>query len=255
MPPPSTASPRTRRTAASPPPAARLPPERIPTPQSPEESSILHGLAEDGQRFEVPPTRDTLSMLCRITELPTLVTWFFMLFSLRLALPDNCMGVPVLSYFGYSAYPSECVVAGITYSFVRDVRAGTCCAQRCSGGSCRSIPPSCTRLRDTPSRYNVVLGIILDKQSRTQFITNYVREVSRDPASMSHAILRWLLRGTVYPPTPHPAVIFVLYPPPTPRHLDNPLCRWAATQSTRNLRSSMLGCSTRSSSTSYCPTT
>ncbi len=50
--------------------------------------------------------------------------------------------------------------------------------------------------------YNVVLGIILDKQSRSQFITNFVRDVSRDSASSSHAFIRWLLRGTVRAPHP-----------------------------------------------------
>jgi hypothetical protein len=46
-------------------------------------------------------------MLCRISELPTLVTWAFMLLTLRLALPNEFMGWPVLSYFGCSAYSSE----------------------------------------------------------------------------------------------------------------------------------------------------
>jgi hypothetical protein len=46
-------------------------------------------------------------MLCRISELPTLVTWAFMLLTLRLALPEQFMGVPILRYFGCAAYPSE----------------------------------------------------------------------------------------------------------------------------------------------------
>ena len=47
------------------------------TPHKPNwvENEILHGFTEKGDTFIVPQTRDTVGMLKRINEIPTLVTW------------------------------------------------------------------------------------------------------------------------------------------------------------------------------------
>lgn len=39
------------------------------------ENEILQGFTENGDVFVVPQTRDTVGMLQRINELPTLITW------------------------------------------------------------------------------------------------------------------------------------------------------------------------------------
>jgi hypothetical protein len=116
----------------------------------------LNGLTEDGTAFSVPPTRDTLHMLMRLNELPTIITWICMLITLYLGLPDEYCGVPVLTRFRAKAFPPHYLLYVSVF----------------------------WRLM-----YNVFLGYILDRQSRTKFITKFVQRTKDRKGSLMYKLL------------------------------------------------------------------
>ena len=128
------------------------------------EHEVLQGFDEKGDVFVVPPTRDTVGMLKRINELPTLVTWFFIALTVYIGLPQQWLGFPVLDYFGVEAYPRHYLIYVVVF----------------------------WRLM-----YNVFLGVVLSYQSRTKGLTNYVREVHANKTSFMYKLLSFLLRATV----------------------------------------------------------
>ena len=125
---------------------------------------FICGFTESGEKFEVPPTRDTLSMLMRLNELPTLCTWACIAFTVYIALPQRYFGYPVLDYFGVQGYPRHYLLYVAIF----------------------------WRLM-----YNVTLGYVLDYQSRTKGLTEYVRRVSARKSGLAYHVLRMLLRGNL----------------------------------------------------------
>lgn len=133
--------------------------------ESPRHHGPMHGFTESGQKFVVPQTRDTWQMLARLNEVPTLCTWFFMLLTVYVGLPDELYGgVPVLKRWGLQGFHPRYLL-GIAIFW---------------------------RLM-----YNVVLGYVLDYQSRTKGLTRAVRKVMAKPDSLLYRILASSLRKTV----------------------------------------------------------
>lgn len=122
------------------------------------------GFTESGEKFDVPPTRNTVSMLMRINELPTLCTWACFMFTLYIALPQRYLGYPVLDYFGETGYPRHYLLAVAVF----------------------------WRLM-----YNVTLGKVLDYQSRTKGLTEYVRGVAARKSGLAYSLLGMLLRRSL----------------------------------------------------------
>lgn len=126
--------------------------------------STLNGFTESGELFEVPPTRNTISMLSRINEIPTLITWICIIFTIYIGLPQQYLGYPVLDLFGMKAFPAHSLLYIAIF----------------------------WRLM-----YNVFLGLILDYQSRSKGITRFVSNLSKHPESISYQIISHLLYATV----------------------------------------------------------
>lgn len=129
-----------------------------------ERHKFISGFTESGEKFEVPPTRDTVGMLMRLNEIPTLVTWACIAFTIYIALPQRYLGFPVLDYFGRTGYPRHYLLGVAVF----------------------------WRLM-----YNVTLGKVLDYQSRTKGLTKFVRDVSSRKSGFSYNIIAILLRGTL----------------------------------------------------------
>jgi phosphatidylethanolamine N-methyltransferase len=126
---------------------------------------VLNGFTLNGKKFVVPKTRDTLGMLMRLNEIPTLVTWFFMLLTIYVGLPEQLYGgYPVLDYFGKKSFPTWYLLSIAVF----------------------------WRLM-----YNVFLGAVLDYQSKTGKLTHYVREVMNEKGSWRYKILSELLCKTI----------------------------------------------------------
>jgi len=112
----------------------------------------------------VPATRDTLGMLMRINELPTLVTWFFIVVTVVIGLPQEFFGYPVMDYFGVEAFPRHYLIYLVVFwRFM----------------------------------YNVFLGYVLSYQSKTKGLTQYVRRVHEQKNSFQYKLLSFLLHATV----------------------------------------------------------
>jgi hypothetical protein len=124
----------------------------------------INGFTENGDKFTVPPTRDTLAMLKRVSELPTLITWACIAFTIYVALPQSLLGVPVLARYGIEGYPRHYLLYVAVF----------------------------WRLM-----YNITIAYILDFQSRTKGLTNYVRGVSKRKGSIAYNVLSMLLRGNL----------------------------------------------------------
>ena len=128
------------------------------------ENEILYGFTENGEKFIVPPTRNTIEMLKCINEIPTLVTWFFIGLTLYVGLPQQYLGIPVMSYFGLESCPSYYLILFVVF----------------------------WRLM-----YNVFLGYVLNYQSKTKGLTKYVRNVCEKKNSAMYNFLSFLVNSTV----------------------------------------------------------
>ena len=56
------------------------------------DQEVLTGYTDAGEQFAVPHTRDTLSMLLQLTEVPTLVCHMFMIATILVSMPAKFMG-------------------------------------------------------------------------------------------------------------------------------------------------------------------
>jgi len=125
----------------------------------------LMGFTESGERFVVPKTGDTVEMMCRVREIPTMISWFFLLLTIYVTLPRSLFGIPILDAVGLE--PKRHYYTIVLCIFWRLM-------------------------------YNVVLGIVLRNQSNSHFITRFARWLQALPkSSVCRRILGGMLDQTI----------------------------------------------------------